>query len=74
MATVYFDVDYCLSVIKPNHRAFYQRVFRSLEIAPSRDTFEPLQQHHLELHGSRCARAAREPCSIAIPFFNSQPQ
>jgi hypothetical protein len=27
MATVYFDVDYCLSVIMPSHRAFYKRVF-----------------------------------------------
>jgi hypothetical protein len=29
MATDYFHTDYCLSVIKPNHRAFYKRIFNS---------------------------------------------
>ena len=29
MATDYFQTDYCLSVFKPNHRAFYKRIFNS---------------------------------------------
>ena len=33
MATIFFDVDFCLSVIKPNHRAFYKRVFHTIELA-----------------------------------------
>lgn len=70
MATVYFDVDYCLSVIKPNHRAFYKRVFQSIEFAPPR--FIEQYQHSLELHAAD-AHELKRTLFDRYPFFNSEP-
>ena len=36
MATKYFDVKYCLSSVRPEHAAFYRRVFRSTRLAEAR--------------------------------------
>ncbi|WP_394687954.1 acetyltransferase [Hoeflea sp.] len=70
MATVYFDVDYCLSVIMPSHRAFYKRVFRSFEMAPAR--YVEQYQHYLELHAAD-AHELKRTLFDRYPFFNSQP-
>jgi hypothetical protein len=59
MATVYFDVDYCLSVIMPNHRAFYQRVFHSMELTEPRYV-RPLQQQY-RTSWRQCSRIAENP-------------
>jgi hypothetical protein len=70
MATVYFDVDYCLSVIKPNHRAFYKRVFQSIEMAPPR--YIEQYKHSLELHAAD-AHQLKRTLFDRYPFFRSQP-
>ncbi|MDO8359882.1 MAG: hypothetical protein Q7T08_07570, partial [Devosia sp.] len=36
MAVKHFDVKYCLSSVRPEHAAFYRRVFRSTRIAEAR--------------------------------------
>jgi hypothetical protein len=70
MATVYFDVDYCLSVIKPNHRAFYKRVFHSIRIDRAA-VFRKLQQQYR----AACANARELQRTLfdRYPFFRSQP-
>lgn len=70
MATVYFDVDFCLSVIKPNHRAFYKRVFRTIELAGPR--YIENYKNNLELHGAN-AHELKRTLFDRYPFFNSQP-
>ena len=70
MATIYFDVDYCLSVIKPNHRAFYKRVFQSIELTEPR-YFERYNSN-IELHAANAAELKRTLFQ-RFPFFNSQP-
>lgn len=70
MATVYFDVDYCLSVIKPNHRAFYKRVFNSIELTEPR-YFERYNSN-IELHGAD-AHELKRTLFDRYPFFRSQP-
>ena len=37
MACLYFNVPYCLSTIRPEHSAFYRRVFRSKQIGELRN-------------------------------------
>jgi len=70
MATVFFDVDYCLSVIKPNHRAFYKRVFQSIELTEPR-YFERYNSN-IELHGAN-AHELKRTLFDRYPFFRSQP-
>lgn len=70
MATVFFDVDYCLSVIKPNHRAFYKRVFQSIELAGPR--YVEQYGNSLELHGAN-AHELKRNLFDRFPFFSSQP-
>lgn len=70
MATVYFDVDYCLSVIKPNHRAFYKRVFQSIELTKPR-YFEKYHSN-IELHAAD-AHELKRTLFDRYPFFRSQP-
>ncbi|KGF69535.1 hypothetical protein LL06_10015 [Hoeflea sp. BAL378] len=70
MATVFFDVDYCLSVIKPNHRAFYKRVFQTIELAGPR--FIEQYNNNLELHAAN-AEELKRTLFKRFPFFNSQP-
>ncbi|OCW59656.1 hypothetical protein AWJ14_10225 [Hoeflea olei] len=70
MATVFFDVDFCLSVIKPNHRAFYKRVFRTIELAGPR--FVEYYNNSLELHAAN-AHELKRTLFQRYPFFNSQP-
>lgn len=36
MASVYYDADYCLAIVRPEHAAFYKRVFLSQEWAEQR--------------------------------------
>lgn len=70
MATVYFDVDYCLSVIKPNHRAFYKRVFHSIEMTEPR--YFDRYKSNIELHGAD-ARELKRTLFERYSFFRSQP-
>lgn len=70
MATVYFDTDFCLSVIKPNHRAFYKRVFKSFELAGPR--YIDHYKNSLELHAAN-AHELKRTLFARFPFFQSQP-
>ena len=70
MATVYFEVDYCLSVIKPNHRAFYKRVFQSIELAEPR--YFDRYKSNIELHAAD-AHELKRTLFDRYPFFRSQP-
>ncbi|SOE16401.1 hypothetical protein SAMN05877838_1268 [Hoeflea halophila] len=69
MATDYFKTDYCLSVIKPNHRAFYKRVFNSHPLVEPR-YFEKYDSN-IELHASN-AHVELQKIYDRFPFFNSQ--
>lgn len=69
MATDYFKTDYCLSVIKPNHKAFYQRIFNSKPLVEPRhlDRFGCL----VELYGSN-AHEELQGIYNRFAFFNSE--
>lgn len=69
MATDFFNADYCLSVIKPNHKAFYQRVFNSRPMVESRyiERFSSM----VELYGSD-AHQELQGIYRRFPFFNSE--
>lgn len=69
MATDYFQADYCLSVIKPNHRAFYKRIFNSKELTPPR--FFPKYESNIELHASN-SHTELQKIYARFPFFNSE--
>ncbi|MCY0148384.1 acetyltransferase [Hoeflea sp. G2-23] len=70
MATDYFKTDFCLSVIKPNHRAFYKRIFNSRPLVEPR-YFEKYDSN-IELHASN-ANVELQRIYDRFPFFNSQP-
>ncbi|MDA4847185.1 N-acyl amino acid synthase FeeM domain-containing protein [Hoeflea poritis] len=71
MATDYFKVDQCLSLVKPQHAAFYRRVFRSKQIvAPTSNC----DDYKIDL----TLLAAHVPVELPkvyrrFPFFRSQP-
>jgi len=69
MATDYFHTDYCLSVIKPNHRAFYKRIFNSHPLVEPR--YFPKYDSNIELHASN-AHVELQKIYDRFPFFNSQ--
>lgn len=69
MATDYFKTDYCLSVIKPNHRAFYKRIFNSTPLAEPR--FFPKYESNIEIHASN-AHTELQKIYARFPFFNSE--
>ncbi len=71
MASDYFDVDRCLSLIKPQHAAFYRRVFRSDQIVaptPNCDAYK-IDLTLLATH----VRSVRDKIYKRFPFFQSQP-
>lgn len=70
MATDFFKADYCLSVIKPNHKAFYTRVFNSKPLVEPRylERFSSM----VELYGSD-AHAELQKIYDRFSFFNSEP-
>ena len=70
MATDYFKTDYCLSVVKPNHRAFYKRIFNSHPLVEPR--FFEKYDSFIELHASN-AHVELQKIYERFPFFNSQP-
>ena len=69
MATDYFHTDYCLSVIKPNHRAFYKRIFNSHPLVEPR--YFAKYDSNIELHASN-AHVELQKIYDRFPFFNSQ--
>lgn len=69
MATDYFQTDYCLSVIKPNHRAFYKRIFNFQPLVEPR--YFPKYSSNIELHASNRV-ADLQNIYDRFPFFNSE--
>ena len=69
MATDFFKTDYCLSVVKPNHKAFYQRVFNSKPLVEPR--FLERFSSMVELYGSD-AHCELQGIYDRYAFFNSE--
>ena len=69
MATDFFDADYCLSVVKPNHTAFYTRIFNSKPLIEPRHIMP--YDITVGLYGSD-ARVELQGIYRRFPFFNSE--
>lgn len=69
MATIYYRADMCLALVRPEHTAFYKRVFGSEEMSGVRDypglTF-PVQLYAARVEGSRY-----QSIFSRFPFFLS---
>ncbi|RCS23881.1 acetyltransferase [Phyllobacterium salinisoli] len=69
MASEFFSADYCLAAVKPEHAAFYKRIFGSQMMAEARE-------HEgygipVGLSGAPI-RAIRDAVAVRYPFFKSQ--
>jgi hypothetical protein len=70
MACVYFAPDYCLSTIRPDHAAFYRRVFDARQVGDLRPF--PALNYQVVLYQAHYAGVARRT-GIRYPFFKSTP-
>lgn len=70
MASVYFNVDQCLSCVNKGISSFYSRSFGSIEIAPARKLDGVT--YPFTLYGAKIADI-RERLETRFPFFKSQP-
>ena len=68
VACEYFRPTYCLTAIKPEHSAFYQRIFRSEQA--SEPKFYPGLTVPVFLYQSKCADNLKSTIE-RFPFFNS---
>lgn len=71
MASIHFDVRYCLSAVRAEHGAFYKRVFSSVQMGEPR--------YFAELTFPMCLYAAdipliKEQVFSRYPFFRSTPE
>lgn len=69
-ASAYFDVDYCLTAIKPEHTGFYRRIFGSEQAMPSRSY--PGLVCPVYLFQSKCSENMARTVE-RFPFFKSTP-
>lgn len=69
MACEHFDVDYCVSSVRPEHAAFYRRVFDSRRIEGAVGYY-PGIHFAMHLYMARVARI-RDRVAIRFPFFMS---
>lgn len=70
MACVYFEPDYCLSTIRPDHAAFYRRIFDSKQIGSLRQF--PGLNYDVVLYQAHYTSVARNTMG-RYPFFKSSP-
>lgn len=70
MASLYFNVDMCLSCVNKEIASFYNRSFGSEEIAPARKLIGVT--YPFALYGARID-SITERISTRFPFFKSQP-
>ncbi len=70
MASIYFNVDHCLSCVRADSTSFYKRSFGSSELASARD-IEGFTVP-LAVMGAKIADI-RERLETRFPFFKSQP-
>lgn len=68
MACMYFNVAYCLSTIRPEHSAFYRRVFHSTQLGERRPY--PGVTTEIALYQANVI-AIRERSFARYPFFRS---
>ncbi|MGB0866612.1 MAG: N-acyl amino acid synthase FeeM domain-containing protein [Granulosicoccaceae bacterium] len=69
MASVYFDADYCLSCIRPEHAAFYKKVYRSTQIGDIR--YFPKVKFGVVLYKAD-AKNIRQDVWQRYPFFRAK--
>jgi hypothetical protein len=70
MATVHFRATMCLSLVRPEHTAFYRRVFQSEDIAGSVRTYPGLA-FPVSLFGARVEERRHHSIFSRYPFFMS---
>jgi hypothetical protein len=70
LAAKHFECDFCLSMIRPRHSAFYRRVFLATQITPAVQ-FADFSAPYA-LHSS--PRSNEEPICQNYPFFRSLAQ
>lgn len=70
MASEYFDADQCLASVKPEHMAFYKRIFGTNMVAEAREH----EGYGIKVGlGAAPIRSIRDAVAIRFPFFKSQP-
>lgn len=70
MASEYFDADQCLAAVKPEHMAFYKRIFGTNVVAEAREH----EGYGIQVGlGAAPIRNIRDAVAIRFPFFKSQP-
>jgi hypothetical protein len=67
LAAKYFETDYCLSMIKEQHMAFYRRVFKSTQMTP----FKSFEAVHSRYALFSSPRAMENTICSAYPMFLS---
>lgn len=70
MACVYFEPDFCLSTVRPDHAAFYRRIFDSKQIGSLRQF--PGLNYDVVLYQAHYTSVARNTMG-RYPFFKSTP-
>lgn len=68
MACKFFEPDYCLSTIRPDHAAFYKRVFDAKQVGDERPY--PALNYHVVLYQAHYASIAART-GLRFPFFKS---
>lgn len=69
MATIYFRADMCLALVRPEHTAFYRRVFGSEEMCDTRPY--PGLTFPVQLYGARVEGSRYQSIFSRFPFFLS---
>ncbi|WOC16725.1 N-acyl amino acid synthase FeeM domain-containing protein [Pseudochrobactrum sp. MP213Fo] len=70
MASEHFDANFCLAAVKPEHMAFYKRIFGSKMLADPRDH----EGYGIQVGlGAAAVSSIRDAVAVRFPFFKSQP-
>ncbi|MCX2698875.1 MULTISPECIES: N-acyl amino acid synthase FeeM domain-containing protein [Ochrobactrum] len=70
MASEYFEADQCLASVKPEHMAFYKRIFGTSVMAEAREH----EGYGIRVGlGAAPIRNIRDAVAVRFPFFKSQP-
>lgn len=72
MATVHFSATMCLSLVRPEHTAFYRRVFQSEGMSDVRAY--PGLAFPVTLYGARVEESRHRSIFSRYPFFMSTPE
>lgn len=70
MATLYYEADHCLSLVRPEHAAFYKKIYRSEKIGEERRF--PSINFPVELYCAD-AKAIRVDVGQRYPFLKATP-